>query len=142
MPQLTKGGKWVFGWVVVSSQREITIPPEAYHEYGFRAGEQVMFLRGSRRSGGFGLGRASKLPVMLKKRALAQAQMGEQGRLIAPPESGAQPGQRLLAVRGSGYAPVFITRGPIYEEALKHPELVSFEQEVKEEKGCSEKQTA
>jgi hypothetical protein len=57
MPQLVKGGKWVFGWVIVGSGGEITIPPEAYREYGFRAGDEVVFLQGSRRSGGFGVGR-------------------------------------------------------------------------------------
>jgi len=29
MPQLVKGGKWVFGWVIVGFQGELTIPPEA-----------------------------------------------------------------------------------------------------------------
>ena len=55
MPQLVKGGKWVYGWVIVGLQGELTIPPEAWHEYGFRTGDEVTFLPGSRRSGGFGL---------------------------------------------------------------------------------------
>jgi hypothetical protein len=47
MPQLAKGGKWVFGWVVVGKRRSITIPPDAYREHGFRPGDEVVFLRGS-----------------------------------------------------------------------------------------------
>ncbi len=128
MPQLAKGGKWVFGWVVVSPQGEITIPPEAYREYGFQAGEQVILMRGSRSSGGFSVGRVDRVPSLLRKRALAQAQMGEQGQVAVPPESGAQPGERLLVVRGSGLALGFLAQGPIYEEALKHPELVTFQE--------------
>jgi hypothetical protein len=126
MPQLAKGGKWVFGWVVVGSQRELTIPPEARREYGFRAGSRVLFLRSSRRSGGFGIGLSSRVTAILTKRALARGRIGRGGRVVLPPEIEAQPGGRLLAVRGCGYALGFIAQGPIYEEALKHPELDVF----------------
>lgn len=34
-----------------------------------------------------------------------------------------EPGDNLLAVRGSGLALGFIVQGPIIEEAKKHPEL-------------------
>ena len=126
MPQLVKGGKWIFGWVVVQPGIKIIIPPEAYREYGFQAGEEIVFTRGSRRSGGFGIGRADKLPPLLKKRVLAQGRMGRHGRVVLPPEVGVQVGDRLLAGRGSGYALGFVAQGPIYKEALKHPELEVF----------------
>jgi hypothetical protein len=51
MPQLVKGGKWVFGWVAVGLKGELMIPPEAWREYGFRIGDEVTFLPGSRSSG-------------------------------------------------------------------------------------------
>jgi len=126
MPQLVKGGKWVFGWVVVQAGKEITVPPEAYREYGFQAGGEIVFTCGSRRSGGFGIGRVDKIPTLLKKRVLAQGRMGRRGRVVLPPEVEAQVGDRLLAVRGSGLALGFLKRGPIYEEALQHPELEVF----------------
>jgi len=126
MPQLVKGGKWVFGWVIVGSGGEITIPPEAYREYGFRAGDEVVFLKGSRHSGGFGIGRADHIPILLRKRTLGQGKVDGSGRVIAPPDVGVQPGDRLLAVRGSGYALGLLARGPIYEEAMQHPELETF----------------
>jgi hypothetical protein len=53
MPSLTKGGKWVFGWVVVGQDRTIRIPPEAWEEYGFQAQDEVIFLRGSGLALGF-----------------------------------------------------------------------------------------
>jgi hypothetical protein len=132
MPQLAKGGKWVFGWVIIGSSGEIAIPPEAYREYDFQAGDAVIFLKGSRRSGGFGVGRADRIPALLIKRALGHGQVDESGRVIAPPDVGAQPGDRLLAVRGSGLALGLVARGPIYKEAMQHPELEIF--------GCCEKQ--
>ena len=35
MQQLVKGGKWVFGWIIVSPGGEVQIPPNAFAEYGF-----------------------------------------------------------------------------------------------------------
>lgn len=129
MPQLVKGGKWVFGWTVVGPAGEGRIPPEAYAEYGFQPREPVVFLPGSRRSGGVGVARREKLAqsrIPLSQRALGEGVIGEKGWITFPPESGVQPGDRLLAVRGSGMALGFVQCGPIYEEALKHPEVETF----------------
>ncbi len=129
MPQLIKGGKWVFGWTVVSPTREARIPPEAYAEYGFKTGEQIVFLHGSRRSGGCGLARQEKLAsvqIPLAKRALGEGLVGENERIAFPSATGFQPGERLLVVRGSGLALGFVQRGPIYEEASRHTEIEVF----------------
>jgi len=126
MPQLAKGGKWIFGWVVVQAGKKITVPPEAYREYGFQAGGEVVFTCGSRRSGGFGIGRADKIPALLRQRVLTQGRMGQHGRVVLPPEVGVQVGDRLLAVRGSGLALGFLAQGPIYAAALQHSELAVF----------------
>jgi len=123
MPQLEKGGKWVFGWVVVRPGIKITVPPEAYREYGFQVGEEILFTRGSQRSSGFGIGRADKVLALLKKRVLARGRMGRKGQVALPPEVSVRVGDRLLAVLGSGLALGFLAQGPIYEAALKHPEL-------------------
>jgi hypothetical protein len=133
MPQLVKGGKWVFGWVIVGPQGELTIPPEAWHEYGFRIGDEVTFLPGSRRSGGFGLSTPRLLAQMtgpLQSCGLARDHIGEEGQLVVPPAVGMRSGDRLLAVRGSGRALGFVAQGPIYDEALKHPELEIFGQKT------------
>jgi len=129
MPQLAKGGKWVFGWVIVSPQGEITIPPEAFAEYGFQPGETVLFLRGSRRSGGVIIGRPEKLAqskVSLASRVVARGSIQVGGRVMLPQAAGIAPGNRLLAVRGSGLALTVLAYGPIYEEAQKHAELNTF----------------
>jgi bifunctional DNA-binding transcriptional regulator/antitoxin component of YhaV-PrlF toxin-antitoxin module len=126
MPQLAKGGKWVFGWVVVGKRRTITLPLEAYREYGFQPGAQVVFLRGSKRSGGFSVGRVEKIPPLFEKRILARGHVARQGRVTLPPETGVRPGDRLLVVRGSGLALGLSAQGPIYELALTHPELEVF----------------
>jgi hypothetical protein len=130
MPQLVKGGKWVFGWVIVGPGRELVIPPAAWDEYQFQVGDEVTFIPGSRRSGGFGLTHARLLaggPAPLQMRALALSRVDEVGRVVLPSVVGVQPDGRLLAVRGSGRALGFVARGPIYEEALRHPELACFD---------------
>jgi len=129
MPQLVKGGKWVFGWTVVGPNGEAPIPPAAFDEYGFQPGEQVIFLRGSQRSGGVGVARRATLTwcrVPLFKRAFGESLVDKNRRVIFPPRVCFQPGARLLVVRGSGWALGFLQRGPIYEEALRHPEIEVF----------------
>ena len=150
MPQLVKGGKYVFGWSKVGESGRIVIPPEAVEEYGFCAGDEVIVMSGSRTSGGFGV----SLPALLKKTRLFSAippelvhfrvhrgeilrsgrrslcwTMVERGGCITLPLEtlrayGTEPGAHLLSVCGSYLALAFLVRGPIVEEALQHPELV------------------
>lgn len=133
MPQLVKGGKWVFGWAIVGPGRELTIPPEAWDEYRFQVGDEVLFVPGSRRSGGIGISHPRLLadtPGLLVARALAWERIEAPGWVVVPETVGVQPGDRMLVVRGSGRALGFVTRGPIYEEALQHPELALFGPEI------------
>ncbi|MFL7792746.1 MAG: hypothetical protein AB8I69_11445 [Anaerolineae bacterium] len=131
MPRLVKGAKWTFGWVVVGPDREIAIPPEAWDEYGFRAGSRAIFTPGSRKSGGFGIGTSALVAEASGRmggaglREVGRSRFGN-GRVVVPPEVSVKSGDRLLTVRGSCYGLGFIARGPIYEEALKHPELEVF----------------
>jgi len=116
--------------VIVGSRGELPIPSAAWKEYGFQVGDEVTFIAGSRRSGGFGLSHARLLAgaaAQLQVRALAQGRVDESGRVMLPVEVGAKAGARLLAVRGSSRALGFVAHGPIYEEALKHPDLACFE---------------
>jgi hypothetical protein len=131
MPQLARGGKWVFGWVIVGPEREIVIPPEAWDEYGFQAGDEAIFTPGSRKSGGFGVSTLALMAEASRKMGgaglheLGRSRFGG-GRVVVPPEVGVKPGDRVLTVRGSRYGLGFIAQGLIYEEALKHPALEVF----------------
>jgi hypothetical protein len=131
MPRLVKGAKWIYGWVVVGSDGEITIPPQAWDEYGFRAGDEAIFTPGSRRSGGFGISTPALMTEAGEKmggaglHTLGRSQFGD-GRVIVPPGMGVNPGDQLLTVRGSCYGLGVVAKGPIYEKATKHPELEVF----------------
>jgi len=131
MPRLVKGAKWTYGWVVVGSEGEIIIPPQAWDEYGFRAGDEAIFAAGSSTSGGFSISTPTLMAEASQKmggadlHALGQSRFGD-GRVVLPPEVSVHPGDRLLAARGSCYGLGFVARGPIYEEATRHPELEVF----------------
>jgi hypothetical protein len=131
MPRLVKGGKWTYGWALVGLGGEIVVPPEAWAAYGFHAGMEAVFLRGSRTSGGFAVGTPASIGVPggktagVGKRELCRTRFGK-GRVLAPLETGVKCGDRLLTVRGSRCGLGFVARGPIYLEALEHPELETF----------------
>jgi hypothetical protein len=125
MPRLVKGGKWAYGWVSVGGTGGILLPPDARTDYGFREGDEIALLPGSRRSGGFAVARADTLPEHFRRRALGHGRI-ERGFVVSLPPALAVPGARLLAVRGSGLALGFVARGPIYAEALRHGELSSY----------------
>ncbi len=55
MPQLVKGGKYIFGWSIITSERRIRIPDEAFDEYKFQSGEKLIIVSGSKASGGFSI---------------------------------------------------------------------------------------
>jgi hypothetical protein len=132
MPRLVKGGKWAYGWVVIGPEGEITIPPEAWREFGFQAGDAAIFTPGSRRSGGFAVSTPELMAEVSGRlegatmRVLARGRFAEGRQVTVPPEVRGKPGDRLLAVRGSRYGLGFVARGPIHEEAPKHPELEVF----------------
>lgn len=126
MIRLVRGGKCIFGWVNVGAGLVLPIPPEAWQRYGFQAGGVALVLRGSRTSGGFALANAEGLPVHLRTRALGSARFDSSGRALLPPAASVQPGNRLLAVLGSGHALSFLTQGPIYRIALQHEGIEEF----------------
>jgi hypothetical protein len=154
MPQLVKGGKYVFGWSKVRINRDIIIPDEAYLEYGFNNDEKGILMSGSKISGGFGLS---------SKRLLADSPIGNmltkypdllnykinEGEIkkinnrvfswvnikkeryfnlseLLLDAFNIKINEKLLVARGSGLALGFITSGPIYEEAKKHSEILNF----------------
>jgi bifunctional DNA-binding transcriptional regulator/antitoxin component of YhaV-PrlF toxin-antitoxin module len=157
MVQLVKGGKHTFGWSLVGDTGRITIPPGALEEYRLRESEKLILVPGSRTSGGFGLGsqesvRRSPLGVVLEVHpALGEFRVPEGetveyegkpycwvelrgGGIAVPPGTlgryGIGVGDELLVIRGSGLAIGFAVRGPIVEEAKRHPELDVFEPEA------------
>lgn len=148
MPQLVKGGKYVYGWTNVAEDGRIRIPPEAFAEYKLAGCDRVILMSGSKRSGGFGLTTVDRLkdsaigqvleelpeltsysipdgvPRKKNSRVFCWANLSSDGCFKVRQDTlklyGIEPGQKLLVVRGSGLALGFLARGPIVGEAQKH----------------------
>lgn len=150
MPQLVKGGKYVFGWSRVSGNGAMVVPPEALSEYGYEPGTRLILMPGSVTSGGFSASTLELLESSPMGNRLADTPLAD----YASPEGavvdangkplcgvtlhdggvlnlsvetlgvyGVRPGDRVLAVRGSRLGIGFIVRGPIIVEARRHPEI-------------------
>jgi hypothetical protein len=153
MPQLVKGGKYVFGWSKIHPKGKIIIPPEALEEYGFQTGEDIILMSGSKTSGGFSITSPRLLegsPLSAFFRELPQlsdvsmregmtiehnkryfSRIKMQEGFIAVSSTtltiyGIHSGNSLLSVRGSGLALGFLIKGPLYELAQKHQNIAVF----------------
>lgn len=109
------------------------IPPGAWERYGFHIGDEAFFVKGSRKSGGFGLNNRKMLAgfshLMSDDRTLGYGVFKKGMKADIPDSIPIDPGDQLLTVFGSRNALGFITRGLIYKEALKHLELEVFKDE-------------
>jgi hypothetical protein len=153
MPQLVKGGKYIFGWAEVGPQGEVPIPSEAWSEYDLTASQPAFLIAGSRTSGGFSLVKPAMLQaspidgVLARQPALAQFETPEgqalqdgartyawvtlqNGHVTIPVETlahfGVKPGDHLLVIGGSGLGVSFIVRGPVVAEAKRHATIAVF----------------
>ena len=153
MPQIVKGGKYIFGWSRVGEKGEIVLPVEAVKEYNLS--DNLYLLPGSRRSGGFGLTTPELIkdspfadevnksplaifsipegePVEINGKSWCWVLFHENKQRICIPVKtlkiyGVNPGDLVLSVRGSRIALGLPVKGPIVEEAKNHPEIGLFE---------------
>lgn len=145
MPQLNKGGKFVFGLSFIQPDRTIHIPPQALSEYDATKGGKVIIFTGSKITGGFcvttySLLLNSKLKHILEEcPRLRDCQLSEgefiqyKGRkyawigidksgVIRLPQSTLsvlelQSGMELLSIRSSDIAFTMGAKGPLLEKA-------------------------
>lgn len=146
MPQLERGGKYVFGWSVLRPDGSVPLPPEAVAEYALPEDGTVAVLSGSKTSRGMRVAVPSRLEGTVLDPASAiprgdglarfkGALLGEAAiaggviRLSAPALDafGLAAGDRLLVIRGSNLAFVMAKTGPLVEIGRMHPEVEVFE---------------
>jgi hypothetical protein len=148
VPRLVKGGKWVYGLCVIGGDGRVALPPDAAEEYGFHAGDVLIAMPGSRRSGGFALARSAVLrasgipplarttgrlslaepgPLRLGGRLLVAVAVGADATVTMPAEALAgyqvRPGDYLAAARGSYLALALLALGPVMAAARDYPGL-------------------
>ncbi len=145
MPQLNKGGKFVFGLSVIHPDLTIYIPPQALLEYDAARDGKVIIFTGSKITGGFcvttySLLQGSKLKHILedcpalrdcllsegefmqyKGRKYAWLTIDKNGMITLPHSALAvlelQSGMELLSIRSSDIAFTMGAKGPLLQKA-------------------------
>lgn len=145
MPQVTKGGKFIFGWSSVRENGRVFLPKQAIIEYGITCEGRVILFTGSKSTGGFcvtrkGLWQKSKLGFVLedspeimnytappfswkrvKGRSYCWATINADGELVLPPEARSflriNIGDKLLSIRSSDIAFTMGHHGQLVERA-------------------------
>lgn len=145
MPQMNKGGKFIFGESVIHADGTVRFPTQAVDEYSIASEGKVYLFTGSRITGGFcvtrkGLLLPSKLghiltetPELLRYEAPAEAfipykgrsycwvEISEAGEIKLTDEMMAflqlESGMRLLSIRSSDIAFTMGAKGPLPEKA-------------------------
>jgi hypothetical protein len=123
MPQLSKGGKWVFDRIVVGPRKRILLPHTIYSEYYFQTNEALVFTRDSRRSSKFDVGKRAKVTALiLQSHIIEEGVMGKQ----LWPTMDTIAGEQFLMVRGNHLVLSFIKHGPSVDLALRQSEIKVF----------------
>ncbi len=152
MPQMTKGGKYIFGWSKIKEDGELSFPTMAIKEYKLEKEKYVYIVSGSKQTGGFcvmpeKLLSDSKLnSILVRNKCLAERSLQE-GELISykgrmygwlslngsnvnlPPSLmdslGVSMGDKLLAIRSSNIAFTMGLRGSLIDKANNYKGKIS-----------------
>ena len=88
MPQMTKGGKYIFGWSRIRVNGELIFPGMAVDEYKLKEENHIYIVSGSKQTGGFSVMTESLLShstlknILKENPSLADRSLSE-GELIA-----------------------------------------------------------
>lgn len=145
MPQMNKGGKYIFGMSVIREDGSIQFPTQAVEEYRIADEGKVYLFTGSKSTGGFcvtrrGLLLPSKLGKILeetpalrdytakqdewipyKGRLYCWTEISPCGKIVLTAEMmvflNITPGMQLLSIRSSDIAFTMGAKGPLLEKA-------------------------
>lgn len=143
MPQVNKGGKFIFGWSAIRPGGSVVLPASAVNEYDMTSEGRVILFSGSKSTGGFcvtrhGLLETSKLSGILndnsrlndyllgegefiqyKGRFYCWARIDAEGKIILAQSMlkslNLKEGMKLFAIRSSNIAFTMGARGPLLE---------------------------
>lgn len=144
MPQMNKGGKFIFGKSLIRTDGTLRIPPQAMEEYHIADEGKVYLFTGSKITGGFcvtrkGLLHPSKLghilddtPPLLdysagsgefikyKGRSYCWIEISQEGQILLTKKMmdflKVRPGMELLSIRSSDIAFTMGAKGPLLEK--------------------------
>lgn len=152
MPQMNKGGKYIFGMSVIRNDGSVQFPTQAVEEYHIANEGKVYLFTGSKSTGGFcvtrqGLLLPSKLGKILeempllrdyttkrgdfipyKGRSYCWTEITPSGQIFLTAEMMSflkiQPGMPLLSIRSSDIAFTMGAKGPLLEKAKNYEGMI------------------
>ena len=150
MPQMNKGGKFIFGKSLIREDGVLQFPEQAIQEYDITAEGRIYLITGSKKTGGFcvtrkGLLALSKLGHILselndysvkqgefikyKGRSYSWVEISDDGKIVLTDEMLSflkiKSGMKLLSIRSSDIAFTMGAYGPLIEESMKHEDEIS-----------------
>lgn len=152
MPQMNKGGKFIFGKSLIRENGILQFPEQAISEYGITSENRIYLITGSKITGGFcvtrkGLLAPSKLGHILtdnpelndyslkqgqfikyKGRSYSWVDITPDGKIQLTDEMLSflkiEQGMKLLSIRSSDIAFTMGAYGPLLEESMKHEDEI------------------
>ena len=155
MPQMNKGGKFIFGMSLLRENGTLCLPTQAIREYQITREGKVYLFTGSKETGGFCVTRQElllpsrlghileELPQLLhyasqpgdflryKGRWYGWTEITEDGRIAFSETTmdflNLRPGMELLSIRSSDIAFTMGAKGPLLERAARYDAAVRAE---------------
>ena len=152
MPQVSKGGKYIFGWSLIRSDGLVRLPDEAVNEYSITSEGRLYLFTGSKSTGGFcvtskRLLEPSKLSNILhgnpkladyalndgefvnyKGRSYCWTSVDSEGKITLTPPMldvlGLKAGMKLFAIRSSNIAFTMGARGLLFERVKSYADEI------------------
>ncbi|MBQ9034202.1 MAG: hypothetical protein IJ107_05980 [Lachnospiraceae bacterium] len=153
MPQMNKGGKFIFGKSLIREEGILQFPEQAIQEYDITIEGRVYLFTGSKSTGGFcvtrkGLLEPSQLGHILedtpalknytakrgefiryKGRSYSWVDITDDGKITLTNEMMSflkiEPGMKLLSIRSSDIAFTMGAYGRLVEESMKHEDEIA-----------------
>lgn len=148
MPQINKGGKYIFGLSLIRKDGSIRFPDQAIEEYRIAEEGRVYLFTGSRSTGGFCVTRRGLLlpsclgkilaetPVLrdytvkqeefvsYKSRSYCWTDITANGQIVLSAETmdflNIKPGMELFSIRSSDIAFTMGAKGPLLEKVKRY----------------------
>ena len=152
MPQMNKGGKFIFGKSLIREDGALQFPEQAVREYDIARERRVYLFTGSRSTGGFcvtrkGLLEPSRIGRILadnpalkdytaeqgdfiryKGRFYSWVNITDDGRIVLTKDMMSflkiEPGMKLLSIRSSNIAFTMGAYGRLLDESRKHEDEI------------------
>lgn len=152
MPQMNKGGKFIFGISMIRADGSVYLPTQAIEEYDILSEGEIILFTGSRSTGGFCVSRCGlfaqsllshilsdnpmlaehSLPegtfVKYKGRSYCRLSVSANGRLVLTEEMlgflHLNAGDELLAIRSSDIAFTMGAKGVLIERAHEYGGII------------------